>query len=540
MKTILSIFALVFVNYSVAQQNNYSLNKDVEHKYVQAILKDTNQNFHSSVKPLNQHKFYKTGVEQVHFDSIRVFYWFTEKLYKKHLVEIKTPDFYCAIDPLFNFDMGGDLADTSGRGSWQDDGGLFHTNTRGIRVKGNLGNKFSFQSSIYENQAFFPDYMRIAFRQSGEYYWNGSKYKQQLAIVPGQGRAKSFKNSGFDYAFARGLISYAPNENWHLQFGNDKNFVGDGYRSILLSDAAFNYPFFKSTAYFLDNKIQVTNTFAFMQNLYRLPYFNTPEASFVKKNLNITTVSFIIGKKTELMLFEATVFQRYDSLSGTTPVNILNYNPVFGLNTIVNGLNGVHNSLLGLNARYNWSSNKMVYAQLMLDDLVNNKWGAQIGMRWYNWFSVPRTTAQFEYNYISPYAYSHANLWQSYTHFNQGLAHPYAAGIKEFVGFLKHETQKRFWFSYKLNLVTYYLNDGVGVGGSNFLESYSSSNVLSTQIEDLRTSEIRIGYKCNPKTNMNLYLGMTLRNQKNNFEHHKTTYVHIGFRTNLLNEYYDF
>ena len=30
-----------------------------------------------------------------------------------------------------------------------------------------------------------------------------------------------------------------------MQFGTAKNFIGDGYRSLILSDNSFNYPFLK-------------------------------------------------------------------------------------------------------------------------------------------------------------------------------------------------------------------------------------------------------------------------------------------------------
>ena len=40
----------------------------------------------------------------------------------------------------------------------------------------------------------------------------------------------------------------------NFEVGNGKQFIGDGYRSLLLSDAAFSYPFVKFTATFLKVK----------------------------------------------------------------------------------------------------------------------------------------------------------------------------------------------------------------------------------------------------------------------------------------------
>jgi hypothetical protein len=45
-----------------------------------------------------------------------------------------------------------------------------------------------------------------------------------------------------------GIVSYTPNNYLNVSAGRDKTFIGDGYRSVLLSDYASPYPFFKVTA----------------------------------------------------------------------------------------------------------------------------------------------------------------------------------------------------------------------------------------------------------------------------------------------------
>ena len=40
-----------------------------------------------------------------------------------------------------------------------------------------------------------------------------------------------------------GFVSVEASDNFIVQFDHGKHFIGDGYRSLLLSDNSFNYPF---------------------------------------------------------------------------------------------------------------------------------------------------------------------------------------------------------------------------------------------------------------------------------------------------------
>ena len=64
------------------------------------------------------------------------------------------------------------------------------------------------------------------------------------AIIPGRGIAKDFKSDAYDYPVAEAYLSYTPSKYFNFQFGNGKNFIGDGYRSLFLSDVASPYPLF--------------------------------------------------------------------------------------------------------------------------------------------------------------------------------------------------------------------------------------------------------------------------------------------------------
>ena len=63
-------------------------------------------------------------------------------------------------------------------------------------------------------------------------------------VAIGIGRSKPFKTYGHDAAIASGYVSFSPVKDANLQFGHGRHFFGNGYRSLLLSDYAPDYPYF--------------------------------------------------------------------------------------------------------------------------------------------------------------------------------------------------------------------------------------------------------------------------------------------------------
>jgi len=112
-----------------------------------------------------------------------------------------------------------------GNGTW--------VTSLGYQVGGNIGKKFSFYGSIYENRARFPNYL--------ENIINSTYY------IPGEGKDQDPGQPVKSWLYSSFLLSYSLTKFVNFTLGKDKTFIGDGYRSMLLSDAASNYPFFKTT-----------------------------------------------------------------------------------------------------------------------------------------------------------------------------------------------------------------------------------------------------------------------------------------------------
>ena len=89
-----------------------------------------------------------------------------------------------------------------------------------------------------------------------------------------------------------------PNKHFNFQFGTGKNFIGDGYRSLFLSDVASPYPYFKINTSFW--KIKYTNLWMSMQDVRSEL---TVDGAYKKKFMAIHYLSWNVSKKNKFRAF---------------------------------------------------------------------------------------------------------------------------------------------------------------------------------------------------------------------------------------------
>lgn len=465
--------------------------------------------------------------------------WY-EKLFHKSLIEINdTSDkFYLTIDPLFNFETGKDTEDSLGERVFK--------NTRGLLVRGDVGKNFSFESSFYENQATFPTYIK--------------NYNETFLVVPGQGRWKKFKTHGYDYAMSSGYISYSPsirNRNWksNIQLGHGKHFIGDGYRSLLLSDNAFNYPYLRVTTVF--KKIQYTNLYAVFMNLTNGGVTTPPntERLFQKKAGSFQYLSWNPTKRIQVGLFQGLIWRASDN-KNINHINILFANPILFGNLPAYGLRDTNNIVLGSTIKINVFKSLFVYGQYLLDDVaeknikgaISNKQGFQAGICYYDIMKIKNMHVQMEYNQVRPYTFAHKKTSQNYTHYNQALSHPLGANFKEFVGIFNYRIQNVF-ARFKINYAIVGRDSSTNYYGNSIFISdnyafYGPESTINEQNQGIRTNitniDFCIGYLINPATNMNIVVGVLNRKETYKDIKNNTNLIYLGFRTSLSNIYYDF
>lgn len=467
--------------------------------------------------------------------------WAGQKLWNEHLVQLQSDDYWFTIDPIFDLEVGKDTdAEFSST----------YNNTRGFLVQGGLGEKFNFYASVFESQGRFADYVN-------RYAETLKAFGPDPAIIPGRGIAKRFKTDSYDYPVAEAYMSYAPAKFVNVQFGHGKNFIGDGYRSLLLSDVASPHPFLKLNTKFW--KIKYTNTWMWLRDVR--PEV-TEDGAFLTKYMANHYLSWNVSKRFNLGLFESVIWT--SSNNRGFDVNYLN--PIIFYRAIeFETGQDAGNAVIGATAKYKWNDNVNLYSQFVLDEFSladvkagekswKNKFGYQLGVKYFNAFKVENLLLQFEYNRVRPYTYSHNTIATNYGHNNQSMAHLWGANFSEAI-FIGRYHYKRWFADAKLVFGVRGLDFNTDTDtfsyGADIYKNYNDrpfdSGVevgqgLKTKIFN---GNLQAGYVLNPASNLKLFTDITVRNFNPDATtdatfKNSTVWFNFGIRTDLFNWYFDY
>ena len=458
---------------------------------------------------------------QKHLKDSSIFYYdFAVTAFKKHIVEIKTEDCYLTISPTFNFSLGRDLKDENPRNLFQ--------NTRGFIIEGDIAKNFSFATTFYENQARFSNYESDFVSSRGEFYFksNGSGYNQQNGVVTGGTRTKEFKNDGFDYGFAQGYIAYQPHKKLDIIVGNNQQFIGSGYRSILLSDNSSGAPYFR-----LDYRISKRWSYSTLRtramNLVRKKKKTTVEAYYQPKGFAVNYLSFQATDKLNISLFEGSTWSMGDSLT-TNRVNPLFYNPIPLVTSLLN--DSICNAIQGININWLLHSRARIYGQFAVGSIGTKQYALQIGYRGNDYFKIKNLYTQIEYNFATSEMYKATTDRLNYSHYNLALAHPKENGFHELVVRLGWEWKRIFADFKSVNyfLVNHTKNDLLPI---QYYTTVSNDKISHNQLE--------FGYRMNKKLNWTFFGNIVYRKQTG-AENSQVFIVSAGMRTSLLSHYNDY
>ncbi len=461
------------------------------------------------------------------------------KLWNERLVRVEGKDYWFTIDPIFDFEVGKDTdADFSST----------YNNTRGITIQGGLGNKFSFYTSFFESQGRFAQYYNQ--------YAESIKAADEAAIVPGRGIAKAFKDGGYDYPVAEAYLSYTPFKFLNVQFGHGKNFIGDGYRSLFISDVATPHPFLKLNTTFW--KIKYTSTWMWLRDVR--PEVEV-DGAYMPKYMATHFLSWNVSKRLNVGFFESVIWNNANNRG--FDINYLNPIIFFRAIEFETGQDA-GNALLGLSGKYKLNDNMNLYGQFILDEFSlsdmsggekswKNKFGYQLGFKYYHAFEVKNLMLQTEYNRVRPYTYSHNTVVLNYGHSNQSMAHLWGSNFSEFVLIGRYH-YKRWFGNAKMVIGTRGLDFNNGVdnysyGGDiyrNYNERPFDTGVEVGQGNKTTTffSNLQVGYVINPATNLKIFTDVTFRDfnpeaQTATALKSNTVWFNIGIRTDLFNWYFD-
>ena len=464
--------------------------------------------------------------------------WVGRKLWNEHLVNVQGKDFWFTLDLPLDLQIGKD-----------SEGVNTFNNTRALQINGGIGKNFNFSTTFYESQGRFAQYF--------------NEYAEQIkpdggnpALIPGRGIAKEYKSDAYDYPVAEAYLSYSPSKHFSFQFGNGKNFIGDGYRSLLLSDVASPLPYFKINTNFW--KIKYTNIWMWGQDVR--PEL-TIDGAYKQKFMSLHYLSWNVTKKFNIGLFETVIWD--DTNGRGFDVNYLN--PII-FYTAVEFSTGSRagNVLLGMNLKYKFK-NVSLYGQLVLDELRTseitsssgwwaNKFGYQLGVKYFNAFNVDKLYLQAEFNSVRPYTYSHDELNYNFGHNNQPMAHLWGSNFREFVGIGRYSFD-RWFFDAKAVIGTKGFDydtttDSYSYGGNIFRDNDDRASDYGNSIgqgnkANVFIGDLQAGYLINPATNLKLYCRVAYRSFQPtantvNVYNSNSTWVSIGLKAELFNWYFDF
>ena len=468
--------------------------------------------------------------------------WWAKKLWNESAVEIQGEGYWFTLNPILDLQVG-----TAAK----SEASYTYVNTRGINFRGGLGTQLNFSTTVFESQGRFAGYF--------------NRYAESIkpaggnpAIIPGIGIAKDFKTDAYDFPLAEANLTFTPSNYVDMQLGYGRNFIGDGYRSLLESDGASPYPYFKLNTNFW--KIKYTNTYMWLKDVR--PEV-TLERTYATKFMANHYLSWNVSNKLNLGFFESVIWT--NSNDRGFDVNFVNpiifYRSVEFASSARSG-----NAVLGLTFKYKWNNQINLYGQFILDEFSlgdikkrdnswKNKYGYQLGVKYYNAFKVDNLLLQLEYNHVRPYVYSHSMPITNYAHNNQSIGHQWGGNFKEFIAIARYH-KGRLFADAKITVGTRGLdfdtNEESFNYGGNIYKDYDEKRAFDSGVKVGQGNKTAVfiadfqgGYLVNPSTNLKLFGSYIYRsfdpakNTATTFTE-STNWFTLGIRADIFNWYFDY
>ncbi|MGV9012387.1 MAG: hypothetical protein ACOH13_07320 [Flavobacteriales bacterium] len=435
---------------------------------------------------------------------------------------------------------GGPLVDAIGGFSAGGTDAVKYRAGLGAWLEWNASERFTLQADAQSWNEVLPNYVDSFARANG--------------VMPAEGLAH-LDGKTVQHLDWNGSIDYKAGKYFHLTFGKGRNSIGEGYRSLFLSDEAYGYPYFKitTTAW----HIRYQNIFALMDDIQSA---GGDAREFQKKFTSMHYLSWAVSKRVNIGVFEAIVWQDNDP-KYPRGFDLAYANPVIFYRPVEFGLGSPDNALLGLALNVKVGrTGTMLYSQLILDEFLlanvragngwyGNKQGLQLGAVAHDAFCIKGLMVRGEVDYVRPFLYSHIDPRQNYAHYGQPLAHPYGSGFLEAI--VQGEWRSGRWLL--SNTFSYAVMGRDSTTGPN--GSYGNNIFLSERDRTLKDAsldrdfgyylgqplretvvqnELSAGWLLEPKSGLMLELAWTFRTeQTDGMPQLNTNYIRAGISSNL-------
>lgn len=454
---------------------------------------------------------------------------------KANFYTVKTPSFQLYLNPVFNLGF-------THQPNYDE---YVYQNTRGVEIRAYIDSKLYVYARFLENQRHFTDFVTARINK--------------FQAIPGQGSFKGFnstvtdKLAGYDYFNTVAYLGFKPIKSIDIEFGHDNHFIGDGYRSLLLSNYASNYLYLK-----LDWniwKFRYQNIFA---EISPISIVQAQDDSVLPRKYSATHyLSFLPNSRFEIGIFESVIFARLDHFE------FQYLNPVIFYRSVEHSLNSTDNVLIGLNMRWNALKGISIYGQFLMDEFKlsevkkasgwwANKFGYQAGLKYVDAFGIENFDIQIESNAVRPYTYTHYQPLSensiysiaSYSNYNQPLAHILGASFDEKIIILRHRLTKKIRVEAR-GLLAVYGEDKDGKDyGNNILLNYNNrisdyGNYIAQGIKNtVKDIGLTLSYEFRHNYFLDVYGNYRLLTREDvTTKHHS---IGFRFRANLEAQEYDY
>jgi len=413
----------------------------------------------------------------------------------------------------------------------------------GIHIQGMVNDKLSYSAAYIYSSEQLPNYLNT--------YIQGN---QGYAFGKGQGTLMS--NGGYSFSQFTGNITFLPSKHFLITVGNGKNFIGDGYRSLLLSDNASNYPYIRLQARYW--KITYNVLYTYLDN----PRYQVG-GSDQRKYSVMHYLGIDVSKKFQLGIFDNVIFYARDTTIHRG-FDVQYLNPVIFMRPVEFALGSPDNAFLGLTGKYHIYKKGFLYGQIGIDDLnfttsiqhhaqsYGNKYALQLGIWNKDLFNIKKLSWRFEWEGVRPYTYTHGfdKPGINYTTDNQALADPFGANFHEFISIFQYANQR--WYSSLENLFTIRGEQPAGLPypigydlWAGDLTTFPYAPVFgSTTTQGVKNkyfyNQLIIGYLINARNRLGIQADIVYRKHTSPTVGESDFYFSIGVKTGLYNFYKDF
>ncbi len=365
---------------------------------------------------------------------------FNKNPFLKHFFKVKSDfyhykneDFDVHVSPIFHFMYGND----SEVGKL-DNKSLF-INTRGIEIRGSINKKLGFYTMLSENQMASANYLVNFYK-----IYKGYPFQSLVKV-----KDDDLNNLQTDFFSAIGYITFKPIKSLTMTFGHDRNFIGSGIRSMVLSD--FSSPYLQLKSELRLGRMQYLSILGQMTNT-QISTLPNSLYTYPPKYLAFHHLNFNITKNLNLGLFESVMYGKRDF---GFEFNYLN--PVIFYRWIEGNIGSSDNALVGADFKLNAFKALSLYGQYFLDEYNSTefkkdgwwskKYAWQLGGKYVDAFKIKNLDLQYEHNRARPFMYTHFTTYTNYVNYNTPMAHPLGANFKESILSIKYQPHPNVFLS---------------------------------------------------------------------------------------------